>query len=87
MASLEILALDPSWRIRTRPRGLSLVLMDNIAVASKDAALRATQEAADDPHVLSREENNAIAMNVMARFAGGSSSGVQRRELDDDDDS
>ncbi|ONK73304.1 uncharacterized protein A4U43_C04F29530 [Asparagus officinalis] len=39
--------------------------MDNIAAASKDAALRATQEAADDPHVLSREENNAIAMNVM----------------------
>ncbi|ONK71136.1 uncharacterized protein A4U43_C04F5080 [Asparagus officinalis] len=38
---------------------------DNIDVASKDAALRATQEAADDPHVLSREENDAIAMNVM----------------------
>ncbi|ONK67267.1 uncharacterized protein A4U43_C06F18370 [Asparagus officinalis] len=42
-----------------------MVLVDNIAAASKDAALRATQEAADDPHVLSREENNAMAMNVM----------------------
>ncbi|XP_020276584.1 uncharacterized protein LOC109850912 [Asparagus officinalis] len=42
-----------------------MVLVDNIAAASKDAALRATQEAADDPHVLSREENNVIAMNVM----------------------
>ncbi|XP_020271730.1 uncharacterized protein LOC109846902 [Asparagus officinalis] len=43
----------------------NMVLVDNIAAASKDAALRSTQEAADDPHVLSREENNAIAMNVM----------------------
>ncbi|ONK68698.1 uncharacterized protein A4U43_C05F14950 [Asparagus officinalis] len=43
----------------------NMVLVDNITVTSKDAALRATQEAADDPHVLSREENNAIAMNVM----------------------
>ncbi|XP_020268959.1 uncharacterized protein LOC109844368 isoform X3 [Asparagus officinalis] len=43
----------------------NMVLVDNIAAASKDAALRATQEAADDPHVLSREENNVIAMNVM----------------------
>ncbi|XP_020271586.1 uncharacterized protein LOC109846752 [Asparagus officinalis] len=43
----------------------NMVLVDNIAAASKDAALRATQEAADDPHVLSREESNAIAMNVM----------------------
>ncbi|ONK72908.1 uncharacterized protein A4U43_C04F24810 [Asparagus officinalis] len=42
-----------------------MVLVDNIATASKDATLCATQEAADDPHVLSREENNVIAMNVM----------------------
>ncbi|ONK72780.1 uncharacterized protein A4U43_C04F23130 [Asparagus officinalis] len=42
-----------------------MVLVDNIAVALKDAALRATQEAADDPHVLSREKNNTIAMSVM----------------------
>ncbi|ONK64877.1 uncharacterized protein A4U43_C07F30930 [Asparagus officinalis] len=43
----------------------NMVLVDNIAAASKDAALRATQEAANDPHVLSREENNVIIMNVM----------------------
>ncbi|ONK80796.1 uncharacterized protein A4U43_C01F21820 [Asparagus officinalis] len=42
-----------------------LLYFDNIVAASKDAALRATQEAADDPHVLSREESNAIALNVM----------------------
>ncbi|ONK78497.1 uncharacterized protein A4U43_C02F19400 [Asparagus officinalis] len=43
----------------------NMVSVDSIDVASKEAALRATQEAADDPHILSREENDAIAMNVM----------------------
>ncbi|ONK64597.1 uncharacterized protein A4U43_C07F27800 [Asparagus officinalis] len=38
---------------------------DNIDAASKEEALRATQDAADDPHFLSREENDTIAMNVI----------------------
>ncbi|ONK75585.1 uncharacterized protein A4U43_C03F18450 [Asparagus officinalis] len=81
-------------------RPLSLEIADGIAPSrspkssglftpplslSKDAALRATQEAADDPHVLSKEENDSIAMN--AGLAGGNSSGMQRRDIDDDDDS
>ncbi|ONK58185.1 uncharacterized protein A4U43_C09F9210 [Asparagus officinalis] len=41
------------------------MLADSIDVASKEAALHATQEEADNPHILFIKENDAIAMNVM----------------------
>ncbi|ONK60524.1 uncharacterized protein A4U43_C08F19420 [Asparagus officinalis] len=44
---------------------MQFLAYDNIDAASKEVALRATQDAADDPHILSRDENDAIAMNVM----------------------
>ncbi|ONK68783.1 uncharacterized protein A4U43_C05F15950 [Asparagus officinalis] len=39
--------------------------VDSIDITSNEAVLRTTQEEADDPHILSREENDIITMNTI----------------------